>query len=400
MGSKKTEEDKYIAARKRKAGRLSFLFRIMWLFPIKKKKVVFACYEGDGGYGCNPKYIADEMIRRKWDGEIVWLTHDVTRTFPAEIKVVKDTPWHTAFHLATAQIWIDNYRKPYGTLKRKGQLYIQTWHASFGFKAVGLYRGDKFPKIARIVSEWDSSLIDYIISNSDYCDRVYPKKLLYGGPTLRVGTPREDPLINRKDEDRNAIRNKLGIGLEDYVILYAPTFRGGTQKGKKKVETESFSIDFSKLSETATERFGKTCTILLRLHPQLAASQNLGVYESMNIKDVSNLPDISEIMTGCDMVITDYSSCAFDAAFAGIPVVLYADDMKEYTDNRGDLMWKREELPFDIAEDNESLQQILQGFDENQYLERVEVFMKAQGVVEDGHASERVVDVITKIASC
>ncbi|MBE5854570.1 MAG: hypothetical protein E7297_04310 [Lachnospiraceae bacterium] len=394
MGSKKTEEDKYIAARKRKAGRLSFLFRIMWLVPIKKKKVVFACYEGDGGYGCNPKYIADEMIRRKWDGKIVWLTHDVTREFPAEIKVVKDTPWHTAFHLATAQIWIDNYRKPYGTLKRKGQLYIQTWHASFGFKAVGLYRGDKFPKIARIVSEWDSSLIDYIISNSEYCDKVYPKKLLYSGPTLRVGSPRVDPLINRTDEERRTIRKKLGINSADYVILYAPTFRGGTQKEKKKVETETFTIDLDLLAETTAKRFEKNCTILLRLHPQLAASQNLSVYERANIKDVSSLPDISEIMTCCDMVITDYSSCGFDAAFAGVPVVLYADDMKKYIDNRGDLMWKREELPFDIAETNEELMQLISDFDEKQYQARCRAFMSEHGVVEDGRASQHVVDAI------
>ncbi len=392
----RTSEDKYIAKRKRKAKRLSFLFRLMRIFPIRKNKITFACYEGDGGYGCNPKYIAEELIRRNKGYELVWLTHDPARSFPKEITVVKDTVFNTAFHLATAKVWIDNYRKPYGTLKRKGQMYIQTWHASIGFKAVGLFRGDKFPEIARLVSEWDSNLIDYVISNSDYCDRIYPKKLLYAGPTLRVGTPREDVLINRTKEDVSEIRKTLHIDQKAFVVLYAPTFRGGTQKGKKQVETEAFSLDLTRLQQALEQKYHQNATILLRLHPQLAASQNLTYLQTERVVDVTELPDISEIMAACDMVITDYSSCAFDAAFAGIPVILYADDIEDYISKRGEFMWERGALPFDLAEDNEELARLIRNFDYGTYTQRIADFMKRNGVVEDGQASERVVDAIEK----
>lgn len=37
--------------------------------------------------------------------------------------------------LQTAAVWIDNARKNYGT-KRKGQLYIQTWHGGPGVKRI------------------------------------------------------------------------------------------------------------------------------------------------------------------------------------------------------------------------------------------------------------------------
>lgn len=388
-----SEEEKYIRLRKRKAFKLSMLFMLMHILPVRKRKIVFSAFEGDGGYGCNPKYIAEELHRTHPEYELIWLLHDTEKEFPEYIRSVKDTVLNTVYHLATAKVWVDNYRKPYGTLKRKNQLYIQTWHATIGFKAVGLYRGDAFPKIARLVSEWDSGLADFILSNSKYCDDVYPRKLLYNGPTLRVGSPRVDPLINCKDELHGWIRDKLGIGQDTKLLLFAPTFRGGNQKGQKQVVAETPQIDFDSLIKSLVDKFGGVWKILLRLHPQLSAKlEEMPLLKAdSRLIDVSKFPDMSEIMGGCDMVLTDYSSCAFDAAFAKIPVLLFADDVQEYINNRGQFMWKREELPFDIAEDNETLMENIRFFDERRYLNRVHDFMMKYKVVEDGRASKRVV---------
>ena len=319
-----------------------------------------------------------------------------SRPFPDYIQLVEDTPENTAYHLSTAKVWVDNYRKPYGTLKREGQLYIQTWHATIGFKAVGLFRGDAFPKIARIVSEWDSSLADYFLSNSKYCDDIYPKKLLYIGPTLRVGSPRVDPLINDRDKLRVSIRQELGLSQDTKLLLFAPTFRGGSQQGKREVTSETPQIDFDKLIATLEERFGGEWKVLLRLHPTLAArlDEMPLLKKDPRLIDVSHQPDISQILGGCEMLITDYSSCAFDAAFAHIPVLLYADDVQEYIQYRGKFMWNREDLPFDIAEDNETLFENVRNFDEQRYTQAVDDFMTKHEVIEDGHASERVADVI------
>lgn len=384
-------EEKYLKQRERKAKRLSLLFRLMWVLPVKKNKIVFACFEGDGGYGDNPKYIAEELHRRGKKLDLVWLTHDVMREFPSYIKVRKDNLWNTVFHLATAKVWIDNYRKPYGTLKRKNQLYIQTWHATIGFKAVGLFRGDKFPEIARRVSEWDSNLADYVLSNSEYCDKVYPKKLLYNGPTLRVGSPRLDILVNSKQEHNVSMRKKLGIDMDEYVVLYAPTFRGGTQKDNKRVYLEDFSIDFDRMRKAFEKKYAKKCRVLLRVHPQISAKlQAKDLYNKDNVLDVSLMSDLTEIMAVSNIVITDYSSCAFDAAFVGIPVLLYADDVKEYVDKRGEFMWKREELPFEIAENNDELENNIYTFDEAIYVQQITSFMYENHVIENGRASETV----------
>ena len=370
----------------------------MRVFPIKSNRVVFSTFEGDGGFCCNPRYIAEELHRQRPDVEMIWLTRKSSSEFPEYIKVKEYTDWNIARYLSTAKVWVDNYRKPYGTLKRKGQFYLQTWHASIGFKAVGLYRGDKFPKIARIVSEADSALADYFLSNSEYCNRVYPKKLLYNGPTLMTGSPRVDCLIRKDEKHIEEVRNRIGVGKNDKLVVFAPTFRGGNQKGKKEVVSDIPTIDFERLLKNLSDRFGGEWKVLLRLHPQLSAKLDkmpINIDDSRLI-DVSQEPDISELLMCCNLLITDYSSCAFDAAFAKIPVLLYADDVQEYIENRGKFMWEKEELPFDIAENNDELETNIECFKKEIFDDRIDVFCETHGVVEDGHAAEKVIRCIIK----
>ena len=392
------QETEYINQRRKQAKKLSFKFRLMGLLPINKKKIVFSTFEGDGGFCCNPRYIAEELHKKRPDLKIVWVTRKSAENFPEYVTVKKYSDWSLAYHLSTAKVWVDNYRKPFGTVKKEGQLYIQTWHASIGFKAVGLYRGDKFPEIARIVSEADSSLADYFISNSKYCDDVYPKKLLYTGPTLMTGSPRVDCMVVKDDKAIADVRRKIGVKQEDKLIMFAPTFRGGNQKGVKQVVSEIPSIDFERLISNLERKFGGNWKVLLRLHPQLSAHMDKMPISQDDERfiDVSQQPDISELLMCCDMVITDYSSCAFDAAFAHIPVLLYADDVQEYIDNRGKFMWKRSELPFEIAENNDELEQNIKKFDLDKYIKNVDDFMVKHKVLEDGHASERVVEEILR----
>lgn len=394
-----TSEDKYILKRRISAAFLSFLFDCMSIFPINKNKIVVSTFEGDGGYCCNPRYIVEELLKRDEKCQIIWLTHDTSKEFPKKIRVLKDTRLNTAYQLSTAKIWIDNYRKPLGTKKRKGQIYIQTWHASLGFKAVGLFRGKNFPKIAKIVSEADSKLIDYILSNSDYCTSIFPKKLLYSGPVLQYGSPRCDCIINQKEALRKIVREELGISLSKKIVLYAPTFRGGNQKEKKEVTIDMPTIDFNQLLQSLQNKFEGDWIVLLRLHPQLSAKRYEIQFDAIknDAIDVSLYSDISQLISASDAIVTDYSSCAFDASFGMIPVFLYADDVNEYIRNRGQFMWKREELPFSIAEDNEQLADIIAGFDYSEYSNNIKGFMRKYGISEDGRASEKLVDFLLKL---
>lgn len=394
MGS--NMEEAYIKKRKRKAKFVNSFFHMLRIFPVNNKKIVFTTFEGDGGYCCNPRYIAEELLKRKKGYEIVWLVNNMERQFPAGIKKVKNTFLNRAYHLTTAKVWVDNSRKEYGTAKRKNQLYIQTWHAALEFKPVGKFRGDLFPKIAYLVSEYDSKLADYVTSNSEWCTRLYPEMLLYNGEIIKTGSPRCDVLINKREELYKEIRKKYGVPQHAQIVMFAPTFRGGSQKGKRQIYVDTPTLDFKLLQEALQKKFGGEWYIFLRLHPQLAAKlKEMPLTQEMkNMIDVSQADDMNEVMAAADVFITDYSSSAFDAINIYMPVFLYADDLKEYLGERGKLMWDMYSLPFSVAQTNQELQENILNFNQDKYKDAIDQLLQEQGVLEDGIASKRVVDVM------
>lgn len=171
----------YIMYRKIKAIGNRFCFFMCRIFPINKQRISVCTFEGKGGFGCNPKYIVEELHRRNSQYEFIWFVDDITKKFPDYIKKVPNTLWSRAYWLSTSKVWIDNYRKPYGTSKRKKQFYINTWHGTIGFKTTGLWRGDAFSRMAYLVSKNDSDMIDNIVIDSKWCEEMFPKGLLYDG---------------------------------------------------------------------------------------------------------------------------------------------------------------------------------------------------------------------------
>lgn len=400
------EEERYIKKRIWKARLQSIPFYLFRVFPVRKKKIVFCCIEGTTGYTCNPKYIAEELIRRNDGYELVWLVNNTTKRFPKEIKVVRNTLWNRAYQLTTAHFWIDNSRKQLEARKRKGQIYIQTWHAKLGFKPTCLDRGASFSRIAYLVSKHDSDMIDYVLSNSKWYNDTLPTGMIYDGEILRTGSPRCDILVNDRTEVRKKVRESWHLERDAKILMYAPTFRGGSQGTDRAIAVNQGFPDFGRLLEALEKRFGGTWHLFLRLHPQLVArDMDKGVKDSeaeerdsdarkKRIVDVSRVDDMYEILAGCDAFMTDYSSAAFDAAVMKIPVFLYADDYKEYEAERGRLLWDLREMPFPLALDDEELGRRIQDFDETAYLDRLEALFRETEMVEDGNAAGRVADFI------
>nr|WP_300791564.1 CDP-glycerol glycerophosphotransferase family protein [uncultured Acetatifactor sp.] len=399
------EEERYIRKRIWKARVQSIPFYLCRIFPIRRKKIVFCCIEGTTGYTCNPKYIAEEFIRRNEGYELVWLVNDVAKGFPEEIKVVRNTLWNRAYQLSTAHFWIDNSRKQLEARKRRGQIYIQTWHAKLGFKPTCLDRGKSFSRIAYLVSKHDSDMIDYVLSNSKWYDDTLPTGMIYDGFVLRTGSPRCDILVNDRTVVRKKVREAYHLEEDAKILMYAPTFRGGSQGTDRAIAVNQGFPDFGRLLGALEKRFGGTWYLFLRLHPQLVARNmdkgaegGTGERDSdvrkKRILDVSRVDDMYEILAGCDAFMTDYSSAAFDAAVMKIPVFLYADDYGAYEAERGRLLWDLRELPFPLALEDEELEGRILGFDERLYLDKLDALFRETETVEDGRAAGRVADVI------
>ncbi len=156
------------------------------------------------------------------------------------------------------------------------------------------------------------------------------------------------------------------------------------------------TIDFELLLDALEKRFNGKWYIFLRMHPQLAAKmEKLKTHHvSERLIDVSQRPDMNEIIAGCDAFLTDYSSAIFEANMIGIPGFIYADDLEEYIADRGKLFFDMYKLPFPVALNNDELMENILKFDDESYKKKLAVFMEEVAIVEDGKASERVVDLI------
>lgn len=396
-------ESIYIVKRKLQACMCSLAYYICRVFPVDRNKIVMWTFEGNGGYGCSPKYVAEEILKRNRECrshyKIVWLVNDINKEFPPKIKKIKSTFWSRAYHLSTAGTWVSNTRTFYGTKKRRKQHYIQTWHSTIWMKPIGKYRGNLFPKIAYLISAYDSKLIDYVLSGSSWCDHMYRDGLIYDGEIIKTGTPRCDVLINQRNEKYRQIRNEYQLPEHARIMLYAPTFRSGSQNRNRSVESGEAAIDFAQLIKVLEQKFSGTWYILLRLHPQVAAKveKMQTAQRSSRLIDVSQRPDMNELIAGVDAFLTDYSSAIFEASMIGIPGFIYADDLEDYVADRGELCFDMYELPFPVALNHDELMDRIMQFDEEEYNMKTTAFMKEMGIFEDGKASERVADLIDSL---
>lgn len=368
--------------------------------PIDNNKIVLVNFKGKG-FGCNLKYIANEIIRRKLPYQLVWLVNNPNKenglgVFPDNIKLVNYCSHKGLKELATAKVWIDNQRKIYhiknGLKKRKGQFYIQTWHGSLGIKKIGV----DSPQ-TEVINDWvpygikDSEMIDVILSNSKFENDVFSRNFWGNGNIKMFGHPRNDVFFEKDLKVKTKVFECLGFSEDEKVLLYIPSYRDDGR-------LYCFGLEYDNLLTALKEKFGGNWKILVRMHPNFVKFQQCLIPQNENIINVSEYPDIQELLVASDIAITDYSSCIFDFMLSRKPGFIYASDIKEYDNDRG-FYYPLTSTPFPVAQHNEELRKNILNFNYESYREKVEEFLKDKGCMEDGHASERVVDLIEEIMS-
>lgn len=367
---------------------LSIFFYIFKIFPISKKKIVFINFSGKG-YGDNPKYIYDYINMKNKDLDYVWLVADLKdENFPLNIRKVKMFSIKSFFELATAQIWINNSRFDQFVIKRKKQYYIQTWHGGLALKKIEYDAENKLSNYYKKVMKNDNRMINLMLSNSKFCTNMYRNGFKYKGNILEVGSPRNDILINKKIKFKEGICKKYEIDFKDKIILYAPTFR-------RSYENNPYDINLDLLRDELIKKTGKKWNVLIKLHPRISDAskyiKNINEYT-----DVTLYNDIQELICSSDLVITDYSSTMFESMIAKKPVILYANDIKNYKEERG-IYFKFEELPFPLVKNNEELKKCIEKIDFNNILKKYENFKNKVGLKETGQASKIIGDKILNI---
>ena len=358
--------------------------------PIRNNRIFFVTY--DSNFICNPKYIAEAILRRKLDVELYWAipaNGKIDRsTFPAKIHLVRRNSEAMLRALATSRVWIENAMDIplYGIRKREGQVFINTWHGSLGIKR--LSGDDAWMKRANSVGPYT----DYCMTNSAFEEEVFRTTFWPKTPFLKYGHARNDLFFNHfvMHEKRAHVLETYHLPEDRKLFLYAPTFR---ESGMAAYE----SADMEMIHKALVERFGGEWTILVRWHHKERARKT-SAGKSRHVIDASQFGDMQELLPAIDAGMSDYSSWVFDYILSGRPIFLYAPDVADYDQARG-FYYPIESTPFPIAHNNKELKNCILNFDEARYAQDVKTFLEGKGCYEDGRAAERIVDFIEELTS-
>ena len=285
----------------------------------------------------------------------------------------------------------DKYRYIW-VLNNKSVVFLETWHGTplkklaFDMDDITSASQNHKTLFYKHGREWN-----YLISANRFSTDVFERAFVYDrDKILEYGYPRNDILYaDNKEEIAAEVKKELGIPEGKRVILYAPTWRDNQfyDRGKYKF---TLALDLGRLQK----EFGEDSVVLLRTHYYIADILDLTEYEGF-VYNGSQYEDVSRLYLASDICITDYSSVFFDFANLKRPILFYAYDFDEYADEiRGMYMDMEKELPGPILRTNDAVVDALHHMDaiEETYKERYEEFYERFCSVDDGHASERVIE--------
>jgi CDP-ribitol ribitolphosphotransferase len=362
-------------------------FAISRLLPLRRRVVLATSHaEAIGG---NLAAILDDLAARYRTVPVVVIAYRPVRGSRGRIAAA----WHSAVaarYLATSRVFIvDDYFFPiYVVRPRSGTTIIQTWHACGAFKKVGYSVLDKsfgmdeeFASRVRIHSNYDVCLMASQGAVPHYAEA-------FGQPPERfvthLGIPRTDVLFgeDRLARSREAVRARFRLPEGKRVILYAPTFRGDTVSDAHA--TDDLDLDLLQAA------LGEDHVLLVRLHPFIRSRTTIGPGLAGFAIDVSDHPDINELMLVSDVLVTDYSSAIFEYALLGRPMVFFAPDYEAYERERGFYFDYRTGVPGPIFETTAALAEYLRAGEYDTTV--VERFRDASFEVADGRSTARVTD--------
>ena len=285
------------------------------------RPAVFMESFGGRSGGDNPAAICEDLAAHDVRAPLWWSVVDGTVPVPsgAVPVVVGSQEWVEA--LRTSRVIVTNDHLPDWFSKRGGQHLLQTWHGTPIKKllhdaAPGSVSLRYQRLMARQVPQWD-----LLLAQNREAEQRLRRALGYGGQ-VRVGEyPRNVRLLGGIEVGRR-VRSDLGIGEEQQVILYAPTWRERLRHpGGLAGHSNGQGLQGDVYPAHRTD-----AVVLMRTHHMNRARPGPGLV------DVSRYPSIEELMMAADVLVSDYSSIFLDFALTGKPAVVYVPDLEHYRD--------------------------------------------------------------------
>lgn len=363
---------------------------IDWFFylPVKNNKIVFL-HDLGNGYGDSPKVLTQEIMRRGLPYDMVWLVNDMKLEFPHPIRKALMSRIKSVYELATAKVIITTAKSKYNLKKKSTQFFIYIPHGQIGAKYVERQAGNTLSKGYIDGSIWHSKVSNLFISSSKLHTEEELTWYWYDGEVMECGLPRNDIFFHYTSEDVQSIKKKAGIPDGVKVVLYGPTFRN-------EPSNEPYAIDTERVLQTLEQKTGDKWIFLFRAHPNFVWYGKPAFAYSDKVMDVTNYPDMQDLLLISDVLISDYSSAMFDFNLMHRPVFLFTKDIEAYQKMRGLKDWYFK-VPFPFCHNNDELVSAIANYNEQEYRQKCAEFDKFYGNLETGTAAKQIVDRLQKI---
>lgn len=365
----------------------SLPYYLLRIVSIKNNKIVVCGFNGKG-FGDNGKYIVLELLKHSSNYDIVWLADKVYfSTIPSQVRWVDIKSLKAVYELVTAKIWIDNARKELCVRKRKEQYYINTGHGGIPLKKVEKDAEGVLGQYFIRKAKHDSGMTDLLISHAKFRTKIMHERYWYDGEVYECGIPKIEILMLDNREIKEKVKTFYQLAPDCHIAMYAPTFRQDNS-------LEAYDLDIKRVKEELEKQFYGSWVIFVRMHPNLKAGFDLAAKYEYAALDVTDYPDMQELLISSDILITDYSGTMFETLYTDKIVFLYANDLQNY--ERG-FYFDIHQLPFPLAENNQEMLKNIQLFHQEEYQEKVQKLKDELGLKEEFGASIKIADRIQEV---
>lgn len=355
--------------------------------PIEQGWVYFQSYAGATATD-SQLAIFHEVRRSHPDLVCWWGIADLASRVPAGAQpvVIGSEEWFRVLGSSrrlVMNIDLDRWFSP-----RPGQELLQTFHG-YPAKTMGAMLWEaKHYTPRRIAAELERTSADWdlILTPAPEMDEYYRREYRYDGPIHNEGYPRDDVLVSADaDRIREETRTRLGIAPGQKAVLYAPTWRDDQATNWRSAELTRH-LDL----EAASAHLGPDYVLLMRGHRFHARAGERST-STARLLDVTDYPEINDLILASDAAVLDYSSLRFDFALTGRPMLFLVPDLADYV--RGFLYSFEDSAPGPLLDSADEVIERLRDLPAltAEYADEVARFNATFNRFQDGRAAERVV---------
>lgn len=334
---------------------------------IKKQKLYTVCYEG-------------LQIRQV----------SFVQYYENALRFIENMATAKAVFLSTANDLLSHFDV------RKETKIIQLWHGVGVFKKVGYstVNNKNFGKSAAAREEYNQYRnYSYVTIPAPEQSWIFEEAMRIdkeAGIIVPVGVSRTDVFY-----DENYIKDCFTKLYEAYpqmegkkILFYGPTFRGAVANAQAPD-----NLDIDVLGEALSDEY----VLIIKHHglskniPEIPEKwKNTFAFDLGKDKVLS----IEGLLAVSDVLITDYSSIAFEFAIMEKPIVFFAYDLEDYIDKRGMYYDYDEITPGPVCKTNEEMVDYLLHLEERFDKEEMAAFKQKHVGCCDGHSTERTIALI------